>query len=229
MEPTGAPVNMLYSCPNVEIEHRLVRVNVGAPTYMRAPGEASGSFGQETAMDELAVALNMDPVDLRMRNYAEIDESTGRDWSSKSLSECYDRRRAALRMVAAQCAAGLDARWTLADRLGHGHRCLSGQLPPGRREGAHVSRTAASGSAAARRISAPAPTRSSRRLPRTSSALRPTKCAWRSATAACRMRRPRAARARLRVRARRFSSRHRHCAPASSATQPATSARRCSM
>ena len=41
-------------------------------------------------MDELAVALNMDPVDLRMRNYAEIDESSGHPWSSKSLSECYD-------------------------------------------------------------------------------------------------------------------------------------------
>jgi xanthine dehydrogenase YagR molybdenum-binding subunit len=77
MEPTGAPVNMLYSCANVDIEHRLVRLHVGAPTYMRAPGEASGSFGQEMAMDELAVALNMDPVQLRVRNYAEIDESSG--------------------------------------------------------------------------------------------------------------------------------------------------------
>jgi xanthine dehydrogenase YagR molybdenum-binding subunit len=90
MEPTGAPVNMLYSCKNVEIEHRLVRLHVGAPTYMRAPGEASGSFGQETAMDELAVALDLDPVQLRMRNYAEVDQSNGRDWSSKSLNECYD-------------------------------------------------------------------------------------------------------------------------------------------
>jgi xanthine dehydrogenase YagR molybdenum-binding subunit len=91
MEPTGAPVNMMYSCANVDIEHRLVRLHVGAPTYMRAPGEASGSFGQETAMDELAIALNMDPVQLRMRNYAEIDESSGREWSSKSLNECYEQ------------------------------------------------------------------------------------------------------------------------------------------
>jgi xanthine dehydrogenase YagR molybdenum-binding subunit len=90
MEPTGAPINMLYSCPNVDIEHRLVRLHVGAPTYARAPGEASGSFGQETAMDELAVVLNMDPVELRKRNYAEIDEGTGHEWSSKSLNECYD-------------------------------------------------------------------------------------------------------------------------------------------
>jgi xanthine dehydrogenase YagR molybdenum-binding subunit len=90
MEPTGAPVNVLYACPNVEIEHRLVRVNVGAPTYQRAPGEASGSFGQEVAMDELAIALNMDPVELRMRNYAESDESKKQQWSSKSLGECYE-------------------------------------------------------------------------------------------------------------------------------------------
>jgi xanthine dehydrogenase YagR molybdenum-binding subunit len=81
---------MLYTCPNIEIEHRLIRLNVGAPTYMRAPGEASGSFGLETAMDELAVALGMDPIDLRLRNYAEIDQTNGRDWSSKSLRECYD-------------------------------------------------------------------------------------------------------------------------------------------
>jgi xanthine dehydrogenase YagR molybdenum-binding subunit len=90
MEPTGAPVSVLYACPNVEIEHRLVRVDVGAPTYMRAPGESSGSFGQETAMDELAVALGIDPVTLRLRNYAETDESSARKWSSKSLRECYE-------------------------------------------------------------------------------------------------------------------------------------------
>jgi len=90
MEPTGAPVSMLYTCPNVEIEHRLVRLNVGAPTYMRAPGEASGSFGLETAMDEVAVALGMDPIDLRLRNYAELDQTNGHDWSSKSLRECYE-------------------------------------------------------------------------------------------------------------------------------------------
>jgi xanthine dehydrogenase YagR molybdenum-binding subunit len=91
MEPTGSPINSVYSCPNVDIEHRLVRLHVGAPTYMRAPGEASGSFSQETAMDELAVALDMDPVQLRMRNYAEMDESMGREWSSKSLGECYEQ------------------------------------------------------------------------------------------------------------------------------------------
>lgn len=91
MEPTGSLPSLLYSCPNVDILHHLVRLNVGAPTYMRAPGESSGSFSIETAMDELAVALNLDPVELRLRNYAETDESTGQKWSSKSLRECYQR------------------------------------------------------------------------------------------------------------------------------------------
>ncbi|MDB5865617.1 MAG: Periplasmic aromatic aldehyde oxidoreductase, molybdenum binding subunit YagR, partial [Betaproteobacteria bacterium] len=91
MEPTGSPVGMLYSCANVDIEHKLVRLNVGAPTYMRAPGESSGSFSIETAMDELAVSLGVDPIELRLRNYAQIDESTGHPFSSKSLRECYAR------------------------------------------------------------------------------------------------------------------------------------------
>ena len=91
MEPTGAPASMLYSCANVDVGHRLVRLNTGSPTYMRAPGESSGSFGLETLMDELAVAAALDPIELRLRNYAEIDESAGHPWSSKSLRECYAR------------------------------------------------------------------------------------------------------------------------------------------
>jgi xanthine dehydrogenase YagR molybdenum-binding subunit len=91
MEPAGGQYGNSYSCPNVHISHKLVRVDTGAPTYMRAPGESSGSFGIETAMDELAWALNIDPIDLRLRNYAEKDESSGKPWSSKSLKECYQK------------------------------------------------------------------------------------------------------------------------------------------
>jgi xanthine dehydrogenase YagR molybdenum-binding subunit len=91
VEPTGGPAALLYSCPNVDVTQRLVRLNTGSPTYMRAPGESSGSFGLETAMDELAVAAAIDPIELRLRNYAEIDESTGHPWSSKSLRQCYTR------------------------------------------------------------------------------------------------------------------------------------------
>jgi len=89
VEPTGSLASMLYSCPNVDIGHQLVRVNVDPPTYMRAPGESSGSFAIETAMDEMAWACGLDPLEFRLRNYAETDESEKKPYSSKSLRECY--------------------------------------------------------------------------------------------------------------------------------------------
>lgn len=89
VEPSGVLTQMLYSCPNVQVTHRLVRLDVGTPTFTRAPGEASGSFAVESAMDELAYALKIDPVELRLRNYAEQDEQEKKPFSSKSLRECY--------------------------------------------------------------------------------------------------------------------------------------------
>jgi xanthine dehydrogenase YagR molybdenum-binding subunit len=89
VEPCGLMTRMMYSCPNVEVSHRLVRANVGTPTFTRAPGEASGSFALESAIDELAYALNLDPIELRNRNYAERDEHENHPWSSKSLRETY--------------------------------------------------------------------------------------------------------------------------------------------
>ncbi len=80
---------VLYSCPNVAIPHHLVKVNVGPPTPMRAPGDCPGSFALESAMDELAYALAMDPIELRLKNHADKDESENKPWSSKHLKECY--------------------------------------------------------------------------------------------------------------------------------------------
>ncbi len=91
MEPTGSLHSLLYSCPNVLVSHKLVRADVPAPTYQRAPGESSGSFSIETAMDELAWQLGIDPLELRLRNYAEKDEAGNKPWSSKSLRDCYRR------------------------------------------------------------------------------------------------------------------------------------------
>lgn len=88
-EPSAMLTRMLYSCPNVSTRHRLVRPNTGTPTFMRAPGEASGSFALEVAMDELAYRLGIDPVALRLQNYAERDEDKDKPFSSKSLRECY--------------------------------------------------------------------------------------------------------------------------------------------
>ena len=88
-EPVGLASEMLYAVPNAAVTHRLVAVNQGLPTYMRAPGEASGSFALESAIDELAAALNMDPLELRLRNYAETDPHENRPFSSKELRACY--------------------------------------------------------------------------------------------------------------------------------------------
>ena len=70
-------------------ENKVVELNVSTPTYMRAPGENPGMFAIESAMDELAVALKMDPVQLRLVNYADTNPEDGKPWSSKSLKECY--------------------------------------------------------------------------------------------------------------------------------------------
>ena len=89
VESCGLMTRIMYSCPNVEVSHRLVRANVGTPTFMRAPGEASGSFALESAIDELAYELKLDPIEFRNRNYAERDEHENHPWSSKSLREAY--------------------------------------------------------------------------------------------------------------------------------------------
>ncbi|MBV9655867.1 MAG: xanthine dehydrogenase family protein molybdopterin-binding subunit [Acetobacteraceae bacterium] len=90
-EPVALATEMLYACPNAAITHRLVGVHAGLPTYMRAPGEASGVFAIESAMDELAVAAKLDPIELRLRNYAEADPSNGKPFASKPLRDCYAR------------------------------------------------------------------------------------------------------------------------------------------
>jgi xanthine dehydrogenase YagR molybdenum-binding subunit len=89
LEPAAMQTRMLYASPNIETSHRLVKLDLGTPTYQRAPGEATGTFALESAMDELAEALRMDPLALRLKNYAEVDPESGKPWSSKSLRECY--------------------------------------------------------------------------------------------------------------------------------------------
>jgi xanthine dehydrogenase YagR molybdenum-binding subunit len=80
---------MLYACDNVETLYRLVRLDINSPTPMRGPGHVSGLLALESAMDELAVALDIDPIELRLRNHAEEDAHEGMPYSSKSLKACY--------------------------------------------------------------------------------------------------------------------------------------------
>ena len=88
-EPSSKQTRMLYACPNISTSQKLVSLNVGTPTFQRAPGESTGTFALEIAMDELACKLNMDPIDLRMKNYAQVDPTTSKHFSSKHLDECY--------------------------------------------------------------------------------------------------------------------------------------------
>jgi xanthine dehydrogenase YagR molybdenum-binding subunit len=90
-EPVGLATEMLYDCPNVAVTHRLVTTNSSLPTYMRAPGLASGNFALESAVDELAVALKMDPLEFRLRNYAEKDPHENKPFASKALRVCYQQ------------------------------------------------------------------------------------------------------------------------------------------
>jgi xanthine dehydrogenase YagR molybdenum-binding subunit len=89
LEDCVDPTSMLYSCPNVWAQQREVKLNVGTPTPMRGPGRTPALFGLESALDDLAIKLNIDPLEIRLRNYAEKDESSGKPWSSKHLREAY--------------------------------------------------------------------------------------------------------------------------------------------
>jgi xanthine dehydrogenase YagR molybdenum-binding subunit len=90
-EPSIGTDAQAYACPNYEGVYRLIRANTMTPTFTRAPGEASGMFALECAMDELAYELGLDPLDLRLRNHADVDPVSGNPWSSKGLKECYQR------------------------------------------------------------------------------------------------------------------------------------------
>jgi xanthine dehydrogenase YagR molybdenum-binding subunit len=89
VEPCALVTRMMYPTPNQQTSHRLAPMNLGTPTFMRAPGEATGTFALECAMDELAYELGIDPIELRLRNYAERDPDKDLPFSSKSLRQCY--------------------------------------------------------------------------------------------------------------------------------------------
>ena len=83
------PTKSMYRCPNLETQYHLVPLNVSTPTHTRGPGETTGSFALESAVDELAYALKMDPVALRLKNFADQDYDKNLPWTSNHLLECY--------------------------------------------------------------------------------------------------------------------------------------------
>jgi xanthine dehydrogenase YagR molybdenum-binding subunit len=88
-EPSGLVTHSLYASPAIATTADAVRLDTGTPSFMRAPGEASGSIALESAIDEMAQAAGLDPLDFRLRNYAEVEPVSGKPFSSKALRECY--------------------------------------------------------------------------------------------------------------------------------------------
>jgi xanthine dehydrogenase YagR molybdenum-binding subunit len=93
-ETCGGMTKSLYSCPNVLISHNTSAVNRGTPTSMRAPGAAPGLFALESAIDEMAEVIGMDPLTFRQLNLSERDESSGLPWSSNHLAEAMKKAAA---------------------------------------------------------------------------------------------------------------------------------------
>ncbi|TDP95015.1 xanthine dehydrogenase YagR molybdenum-binding subunit [Labedaea rhizosphaerae] len=91
VEPTSHGTSReWYATENLSISQKIVPLNLPRTTFMRAPGEAPGSFALESAMDELAVALDMDPIELRRRNSSVAPPGVDLQWSSKHLDECFE-------------------------------------------------------------------------------------------------------------------------------------------
>ena len=91
VEHSAGPTKLLYASKNNYVTEKVVDVNYGISTFMRAPGEAPGTAVLEIAMDELAEKLKMDPLQLRLVNYAEIDPSEDKPWTSKNLKLAYSQ------------------------------------------------------------------------------------------------------------------------------------------
>ncbi|QPH39546.1 xanthine dehydrogenase family protein molybdopterin-binding subunit [Pedobacter endophyticus] len=88
IEPCGDCSKIMYEVPNSLISYRSVPLNMILPTYTRGPGKSTGSFALESAMDELAYKLNMDPIELRIKNEPKKDPSNGKPWSSRTTVQC---------------------------------------------------------------------------------------------------------------------------------------------
>ncbi|QJW90493.1 xanthine dehydrogenase family protein molybdopterin-binding subunit [Spirosoma taeanense] len=88
VEPCGDCSKVMYDAPNSLITYRVVPMNLILPTYTRGPGKSTGSFALESAMDELAYKLKMDPIEFRIKNEPERDPSNGKPWSSRTTVQC---------------------------------------------------------------------------------------------------------------------------------------------
>ena len=112
-EQTAVATRHMYAAANRSTSHRLVRLDVPTPSWMRAPGECPGMFALESAMDELALACGVDPVELRIRNEPAADPETGLPFSSRNLVACLREGAARFGWADRDPAPGVrrDGRW----------------------------------------------------------------------------------------------------------------------
>lgn len=91
IESAANASHALYASPAIATSHEAVRIDTGTPMFMRAPGEAPGSAALESAIDEMALACGMDPLAFRLKNYADVEPTSGKPFSSKALRQCYEQ------------------------------------------------------------------------------------------------------------------------------------------
>ena len=112
-EQSAVATRHMYAAPHRRTTHRVVRLDVPTPSWMRAPGECPGMFALESAMDELAGACGIDPVELRLRNEPDVHPETGQPFSSRHLTACLREGAARFGWAGRDPAPGvrLDGRW----------------------------------------------------------------------------------------------------------------------
>ncbi|MGI8665549.1 MAG: xanthine dehydrogenase family protein molybdopterin-binding subunit [Jatrophihabitans sp.] len=120
-EQTAVLSRMMYATPNLRTGHRVVALDVPTPRWMRAPGEAPGAFALESAMDELAVACHLDPVQLRLLNEPTVEPDGGRPFRSRNLVACLQEGARVFGWSARDARPGVrrDGRWL----VGSGMAC----------------------------------------------------------------------------------------------------------
>ena len=193
-EDCGEATAFQYSVPNLRVTFGRAKRNVGSPTDMRGPGAVPGLYATESAMNELADQLKIDPVRAPRHQRAEDRRGAGHSVLVAPFARVLRARRGEVRLVQAHARGRLDEARRPDARLGNG-RMLRGSprdSPP--RRASSSATTAPPASRAARRTSAPARTRSSRSSPRRRPACRSTRSKWRSAIRRFRKARSRAVR-----------------------------------
>ncbi len=130
-ESYSRPARNMYACPNVSWGYKITKTDLPTPAAMRAPSMVSSMTGLESALDELAYACKIDPLQIRLINYAETDPDTGKPFSSKALKECYQLAADKFGWSKRNPRAAKHARRQAPRRLGHGQRHVAGDAAAG--------------------------------------------------------------------------------------------------